>query len=261
MDQKSALIQKADELHLHLRSADDSQRALTSADVISLVDCVNQSVGFCLGFNPWPVYREILVDHVVVERWIRPKMNLPTTYLAPISEQLWDEFRSDYSHPMHSIIPCVADGLGDLPKANLERLKMLLWHMRSISFSTLPSSTRLLAICVLLDAMTKLIARAEPEDEPATNEMWTKASKELGISWDGWTSGVFERWGKYRHRLAHGWLWLDDLADPKAFFIDFPKLGSSFVIMVACLCGYRGPIQINPFEGEVVDLRDILDKK
>jgi hypothetical protein len=256
---EGALIQKGDELHLHLRSPSDSQLILATEDVVSLANHVNQSVGFCLGFNPWPAYREIRVDHVVVERWIRPRVNLPSTYFVPISEQMWSTFRSDKDSPMHSIIPCIADGLSDLTEARRDKLSTLLWHLRAISFSELPKSFRLLTVCAALDAVTKLVADVKVSEKLATDKTWKKASEVLGISWDGWTNDVFTLWGKYRHTLSHGWLWLGEAIDPRVYFADYPKLGCSFTLMVACLCGYRGPILTDPFQGTIINIPDIMD--
>ena len=258
---EGALIQKGSELHLHLRSVAGSKATLSQEDVISVVDSVNQAVGFCLGFNPWPAYREVRVDHVVIERYLSPENNLPTTFLVPISEQLWASLRSDRSSALHSLVPCIADGLRRISSAQRDKLTSLLWHMRAISLARLPQSLQMLTMCAIVDAMTKLVAGVEPDDKPATDKTWKAAGVSLGISWEKWMSDVFELWGKYRHTLSHGWLWVGDVMEPQVFFADFPKLGSSFLVMVARVCGYAGPILVDPFSSRILQIQDIMDEK
>jgi len=157
---EGALIQQELELHLHLRSREELDVDLSSQQIIDLVDQANQSVGFVLGFQPWPAYREVRIDHEVFERWLSPRFDLPTTYLAPISEGMWMHFREDRQNPIHAIIPTIAEGLGRLPKEDSKKLTTLLWHFRSGDSRDLPSSTRLLILCAVLDGLTKLIAGA-----------------------------------------------------------------------------------------------------
>src|SRR6266852_1030459 len=60
---EGALIQQELELHLHLRSREDVDVDLSPQQVTDLVDRANQSVGFVLGFQPRPAYREIRIEH------------------------------------------------------------------------------------------------------------------------------------------------------------------------------------------------------
>src|SRR5438093_1598759 len=105
---EGALIQNELELHLHLRSREDVDVDLSVEDTINVVESANQAIGFVLGFNPWPAYREIRIDHRVFERWISPQFDLPTTYLAPVSESMWTHFMNDRSNAFHRIIPAIA---------------------------------------------------------------------------------------------------------------------------------------------------------
>jgi hypothetical protein len=84
---EGALIQQELELHLHLRSREELDVDLSSQQIIDLVDQANQSVGFVLGFQPWPAYREVRIEHEVFERWLSPRFDLPTTYLAPYQRE------------------------------------------------------------------------------------------------------------------------------------------------------------------------------
>jgi hypothetical protein len=256
---EGALIQQELELHLHLRSREGATVDLSSQQIIDLVDHANQSVGFVLGFQPWPAYREIRIDHQVIERWLSPRFDLSTIYLVPASEAMWSHCRDDHSNAIHQIIPTIADGLGRLPKEDSKKLTTLLWHFRSGNDRGLPSSTRLLILCAVLDGLTKLIAGARSPKKAATRKMWKRASAKLGFSWDRWTKDVFEVWGKHRHLLAHGWLWLGEEIDAKEFFTDHSQLGCAFLTFVAAYCGYEGPIIANPFENRIITVRDIKD--
>lgn len=253
-DYEAALIQKDKELHLHLRSKDGVEN-FSADQILALVDNVNAAIGFCLGFNPWPAYREVRRDHVVVERWISPKDNLPSTYFIPITERMYGRRERQ---PEDSIIAHIADGLRGLPLVQHERLATLLWHMRSNVLSELPPATRLLIVCALLDSMTKLVCGLQPDDKPATDKTWRKASDTLGLSWESWTRDIFELWGKYRHKLSHGWLWLDEVVDTQVFYKDYPRLVCAFNLLVACLCGFRGRVLAYPYSSEIINITEIL---
>ena len=259
---QGALIQQNGEIHLHLRSTAPAP-SRSKEEIIALVDQINESVGFCFGFNPWPAYREIRFDHAIIERWAMPRSDLTTTFFAPISETLWVEHLSAAeSDPIRSIIPTIDEGLGALPAEQQKRVHILLWHMRSCALADLPDTTKLLIICTVLDGLTKLVANAQQDAKPATSHNWKTASSKLGLKWD-WTQKVFELWGKHRHLLSHGWLWNpnedDDTASSAAFFEDYPRLGSAFILMVARLCGYRGAILLHPLNYEVGSIDALVE--
>ena len=157
---EGALIQQGLELHLHLRSRRDTDIEYSEEEVTDIVDRTNQVIGFVLGFNPWPAYREIRINHKVLERWLSPSFDLPTTYLTPISKSMWAHFLGDPDNPFHKIIPTIADGLARVPQSERKKLTNLLWHFRSGTTRELPSSTRLLILCAVIDGLMKLIARA-----------------------------------------------------------------------------------------------------
>jgi hypothetical protein len=254
---EGALIQQGLELHLHLRSRKEADVDLSEEELTDIIDCANQAVGFVLGFNPWPAYREVRIDHKVVERWLSPTFDLPTTYLTPVSESMWTHFLKDKGNLFHRIVSTIADGLGRISKGDRKKLTTLLWHFRSGTSRNLPSSTRLLILCAVIDGLMKLIAGARDPKNAATDKTWRKASDSLGFSWDKWTKDVFEVWGKHRHLLGHGWLWLTEELDPHEFFTDHARLGCAFITFVAAYCGYEGPIMADPFKNRIIRIRDI----
>lgn len=215
---EGALIQEGAELHLHVRS--EAEPAVSSADAATdLIDRVAQAAAFVLGFQPWPAYREVRLDHVVLERWVSPRFDLPTNYLVPVSGAAWDHFRAEPQNPIHSIISTIADGLGRLSQQERSRLTTLLWHFRSGNIGELPSSTRLLILCAVIDGLMKLIAGFnDPKEKPATDRTWRAAAKAVGLAWDEWMKSVFELWGKHRHLLSHGWLWVEEDKPAADFF-------------------------------------------
>ena len=249
------------ELHLHLRHRNDVDLILRPDDVSAIVNCASQSVGFVMGFNPWPAYREVRVDHRIVERWISPRFNLPTTYLTPVSEGMWSHFFDDKSNAFHRIVSTIADGLRRISSDDRKKLTTLLWHFRSGTIRDLPSSTRLLILCAVLDGLMKLIACAHDSKKAATDKVWRKASDTLGFSWDNWTKNVFEVWGKHRHLLGHGWLWITEEVPAQEFFTDHARLGCALLTFVAAYCGYDGPIMADPFSNRIVTIRDIKSNK
>jgi hypothetical protein len=258
---EGALIQQGPELHLHLRSREDADVDLSSQEVSDVVDRANQSVGFVLGFNPWPAYREVRIDYRVFERWVSPRFDLATTYLAPVSEAMWTHFLGDPDNAFHKIIPTIVDGLGRVPGSERKKLTNLLWHFRSGTTRELPSSTRLLILCAVIDGLMKLIAGADDPKNAATDKIWRAASNTLNLSWDRWTKDVFEVWGKHRHFLAHGWLWLTEELAAQEFFNDQARLGCAFLTFVAAYCGYEGPIMSDPFKNRIITIRDIKEPR
>lgn len=248
---EAALIQKGEELHLHVR-----EREGTTASVSDPIDLVNRlcdAVAFTHGFQPWPVYREVRVDHRVVERWLSPKLNLKQTYLAPLSGGLGDSVRTG-SHPeLVNFIPTITDGLAGLSEQERDRLGTLLWNVRSSALGDLPSSTKLLILCAAIDGLMKLIAGADL----GTSATWRRASDRIGLNWDRWTSGIFELWGQHRHDLSHGRLWIPEDAPIDQFFTDYPRLGCAFMTVIAAFCGYEGPVIADPFSSRAVVIREL----
>lgn len=224
---------------------------------MNLVDHANQAVGFALGCPPWPAYREIRINHRIRERWLSPRFDLSTIYLTPVSEAMWVHFRNDPSNPFHEIIAIITNGLGCLAAESYKKLTTLLWHFRFGNSRNAPSSTRLLILCAVLDGLMKLVAKAEDKSHASTDKTWRKASDTLGFSWDRWTKDVFEVWGKHRHLLAHGWLWLGEELDAQEFFTDHARLGCAFLTFVAAYCGYDGPIIADPFKNRINTIADL----
>lgn len=121
------------------------------------------------------------------------------------SESMWAHFHGDQANPFHRIIPIITGGLRRISESQRKKLTMLLWHFRTGTLRTLPSSTRLLILCAVIDGLLKLIAEARDPEHAATDKTWQKANDVLGFSWDKWTSGIFEVWGK-ASSFARSWL-------------------------------------------------------
>lgn len=252
---EGALIQKSGELHLHLRSIDDD--VTSSVSPSELVDHVTQSVAFAFGFHPWPVYRELRIDHRIRERGLSPHLDLEQSFLAPVSESLWLTYHDERSNPLYSIIPTIAAGLSQLQESERSRIEKMLWIARSTDLSGMPQSTKVLILCSAFDGLLQLIAGMANDDKfPKTDRLWRKASDKLGLSWDRWTSGIFEIRGKYRNMLAHGRLWIPEERSIEDFG-DYARLGCAFMTIIAARCGYEGPVLADPFESRKVVIRDI----
>jgi hypothetical protein len=259
---QGALIRKGSELHLYVRADPDQETALTEDNVITLVDSINQAVGFALGCQPWPAYREIRLNHQVVERWLSPRFAISTSHVVPISDRMWSRQLSDLANSVRTLIPCFAEGVQRLNPQSRQRLATLLWHFRSGNISALPPSTQLLIVCASVDGLMKLVAGVEtPKAKAKTDLTWRKANDVLGFCWDKWTSDVFALWGKHRHMLAHGWLSDDAGSSIKDFFPDHAQLGCAFNTVAAAYCGYEGPILADPFEDRVLTISDIKTRK
>jgi hypothetical protein len=253
---EGAVIQSGRELHLHLRSSEPHK--WNSESWGSLVESIEQAVGFTHGFQPWPVYREARIDHRIIERWIACHQALGQTSFAPISRALWANVSGFDGDPLHQIIPTIAQGLGSLTPTMREGIKKLLWQFRATELSDLPPTTKLLMACSILDGMIKVLAgKADPKDKSPTKKTWKEAWCAAGLNWENWGSPLFELWGKHRHHLAHGWLWHSSFEEPSAYFTDYPQLCGGLNILVAAACGYDGKILTNAYRSQVVEIQSL----
>ena len=257
---EGALIQKGQELHLHLRSKESNIPA--EADWPSIVRSVERALGFTHGFHPWPAYRETRLNHRVSERSISSHLGLGQTNLSPISKSMWMNIRDLPADPLHQIIPTVAHGWGILPKPFQKGLETMLWQFRSMELSDLPGSTKLLMICAILDGTMKLLAgEDDPTSKPKTNRVWKAGCAAAGLSWDKWGDELFELYGKHRQHLAHGWLWLPSGDNPQVYFADYPKLCGGLNTLIAAACGYEGRILTNAFRAGTVIIKSLKGDK
>lgn len=253
---EGAVIQSGRELHLHIRSSEphkwDPERWC------SLVESIEQAVGFTHGFQPWPVYREVRIDHRIIERWIVCHQALGQASLSPISRTLWANVSGFDADPLHQIIPTIAEGLASLTPTMLEGIKKLLWQFRATELSDLPPTTKLLMVCSILDGMTKvLVGKTDPKAKSPTDKTWIAAVEAAGLSWEKWGSPLFELFGKYRHNLAHGWLWHSSFEEPSEYFSDYPQLCGGLNVLVAAACGYEGQILSNSYQAQAVEINSI----
>jgi len=252
-DYEAALIQKDQELHLHVRSKDNARVRRPPA----LIDRIVRSVAFAFGFHPWPSFREVRIDHRIYERWICPKFELPQTFLAPISEALWASYFGDKNNPLYRIIPTVEAGMRKQTRAERNRIETLLWHVRSSDFSQLPHSTKMLILCSAMDGLLQVITGTENEkDRLRTDRLWRKACEELRLSWEKWMSVIFKLRGRHRHDLSHGRLWV---SEDRGFedFQDYAQLGCAFMTIIAARCGYEGPILADPYKPRKAIISDL----
>lgn len=246
-DYEGALIQDKEEIHLHLRSKEGD--SVMVPEPSNLVDRVAWSVGLAFGFHPWPVYREVRIDHRVTERWLSPRLGLSQTFFGPLSESLGQHYRTERSNQLYAIIPTLAAGLSRLQNNERKRIEILLWTVRSNDLSKMPYSTKVLILCSALDGLMQVIGQlADQPKRPATNKMWRRASDELGFSWDRWTKGIFELRKKYRDDLSHGRLWVGEEQDFGETTQDYALLCCGFMTMIAARCGYEGPVIADPYK-------------
>jgi len=240
---KAALIQNELELHLHIRSRGNCKMD----DSIELTDRIIRSIGFVLGFHPWPCYREFRFNHRVIERWISPHLNLKQSFLAPISESLWATYASEKNSPLHRVIPTIEHGLKLLPKITQQRVETLLWHVRMADLASVPEETKLMTVCSAFDGLWQLVIEVADGKRLDTDKLWKAGAKRLGLSWERWAKEIFELRGKYRHHLSHGRLWLHEDGGFEEMD-DYARLGCAFMLLVAAYCGYDGPVLADPYQ-------------
>jgi hypothetical protein len=216
---EGALIEKGEELHLHLRST--GSYISNENHWTSLVKNVERSLGFTHGFHPWPAYRETRLNHRLGERWISRHLGLRQTALSPLSKAMWAHNRGSSDDPLVRIIPTIATGFAKLPDSLQNGLETMLWQFRSMELSDLPGTTKLLMICAILDGTMKLLAGAsDPSSKPKTNKVWNDGCAAAGLSWENWGKELFELYGKHRQHLAHGWLWLPVANNLQDYFVN-----------------------------------------
>jgi len=249
---RAALIQKGRELHLHVET--NSAEGSPEEGVLQLIDNVTQAVAFTHGFLPWPVYREVRVEHRVVERWFSAHLGLKQTYAGAINRRLGLQARTSAEDDARSIIPRIAVGWGKHHQEVRDRLETFLWNVRSSISTDLPASTQTLILCAALEGLVDTIVGSS---DGTARERWRRACNVLQISWEPWGFAMFERWRDPRNILAHGSFWLAEQAEPASFFNSHPQLVGAFNIMIAAFCGYRGPIVCNAFEMGIKRIDDL----
>lgn len=253
---EGALIQKGQELHLHLRSK--GSNITNEGNWSSVVSSVERALGFTHGFHPWPAYRETRMNHRVSERTISTHLGLGQTNISPISKSMWMNVRDSPTDPLHQIIPKVAEGMATLPAQFQKVLETMLWQFRSMELSDLPGSTKLLMICAILDGTMKLLAgKTDPTKKAPTDKVWKAGCSAAGLSWEKWGDELFELYGKHRQHLAHGWLWIPSSDNPNVYFSDYPKLCGGLTTIVAAACGYDGRILTNTFKSETAIIESL----
>lgn len=249
---EAALIQKGQELHLHVRPV--SGAPSSAEDSIDLVNRVRDAVAFTHGFHPWPIYQELRDDNRIITRRLSAKLNLKQSFLAPLSEAVGVRLMVTQQGEHRSIIPSIADGLARLSQEQRQRLGTLLWNVRSCDLGDLPRSTKMLILCAAFDGLMKLVAGADL----GTRDTWRRASDNLGFSWERWTDGIFELWGRHRHDLSHGQLWIPECSAAQEFFMAYPRLGGAFMTVVAAFCGYRGQMSADVLASRTVTISELM---
>ncbi len=237
---EAGLIQKDEELHLHIRNQKGSD--LRVEDPENLVDRITFAVAFTHGFQPWPVYKELRIDHRVVDRWMSTHVNLKQSWLVPISKRLGINAHVNKDAEILNIIPTIAEGFEQIPPEKFKKIKELLWHVLATDQGDLPPSTKLLMLCSALDGLIKVVVK----DVYHTLKEWKAAAETTGLSWDDWFYPIMELRKKHRDHLSHGRIWLLMESGPEAYFRDYPRLGCAFMTVIAATCGYQGAIITDP---------------
>lgn len=256
---EGALIQKGQELHMHIRTVEGHDWNRESWK--RLIKSLEQAIGFTHGFQPWPVYCELRSDGKVDERWLACHQALDQTSLSPISRSLWAQSIGNKSDPIHQIIPTIASGLLVLNDDQRKGISNLLWQFRAMELSDLPHTTKLLMVCSILDGAMKVIAgMSDPEKKPKTDKTWMSACAIACLSWEKWGNPLFELYGKYRHELAHGWLWHANYEKPTDYFNDYPKLCGGLNTLIAAACGYDGAIMSDIYKSQATIIAKIREE-
>jgi hypothetical protein len=248
---EAALIQIGKELHLHIRNRKSAEEIVE--DPQKLVERIAYAVAFTHGFQPWPVYQEIRVNHRIVERWLSGHLNLGQSTLAPVSERLGFSARMNEEPQLMAIIPRIVDGLGRMPSEHFGSIRQLTWHVLSADLGELPPATQLLIVCSALDGLMKVIGG----DQNHTLKEWMSAARATGVSWEEWVSGVMEIRKKHRDNLSHGRLWILEEISNEAYFEDYPQLGGAFMTVIAAYCGYDGSIMLRTPNGAVTRISNL----
>lgn len=245
----AALIQRDDEIHLHIRNRKDSE--IRIEDPASLIDRIVFAVAFIHGFQPWPAYKELRIDHRVVERWVSTNIHLKQSWFAPIPERLGMHAHVKQDMEIMNVLPTITRGLGALEPDVHEKIKILLWHVLATDMGDLPPATKTLMLCSSLDGLTKVIGK----DVDNTLNEWKAAAKTTGLSWENWLHPVMEVRKRHRDHLSHGRLWRLMETGPEAYFTDYPRLGSGFMTLIAAACGYEGTVISTPNGNEAVRIK------
>lgn len=235
-----ALIQRDDELHLHVQS--DEEAEFLSRDPEILFRAMVEMTGFTHGFEPLPIYERFVVDGSEGRAVVKPDISLRQARTVPLPRRHWSGCRHAGDDDAMNILATLAEGFERLSQKQRERLHFLLWNMRASETAELPNSTEALIVCSALDGLMRIAGNTE--EERSTKAVWEAAARKLGLAWDtGWFHEVYRLRPKHRNALAHGRLWhIEESGDFAALTEDIPRLRRAFNAIFCLLCGYRGPV-------------------
>jgi hypothetical protein len=74
----------------------------------------------------------------------------------------------------------------------------------------------------------------------------------LGLPWDECFKGIHAVWKKMRNPLSHGKHQEINATNAERRLLALSQLGGAFNVLVAAYLGYRGAIQVSPYENRVL---------
>jgi hypothetical protein len=283
---KAAIVQDGDDLDVYLRfehaesdnGCDDEQKFNSLLSGVGLAHCV----------NALPFYFERVQDTHTINRWLRPMFQASKPSLTPFWEGMCHG--SSGCERLMNIAAEAFHKAGD----SAAPLKHLLAVFHESDEPGIPFEVRLLTVCTLLEGLVahllgerlaapaaftnakqQAIKWAEERSadvsctDPDWNrlveylkgwgytrpeEKWRRLCEVLGLPWNGCFDGIHAIWKEMRDPLSHGKHQEVSATNAGRQLMALSQLGGAFNVLAAAYLGYRGPIQVSPYENRVLTI-------
>jgi hypothetical protein len=283
---KAALVQNGDDLDVYLRlerlesdgGNEDESKFTSLLSGVGLAHCV----------NPLPFYFERIEDTHIINRWLRPMFQTSKPSLTPF----WEGLRHSHSG-CERLISIAAEafhkaGDGAAP------LKHLVAVFHESDEPSIPFEVRLLTVCTLLEGLVahllgeriaapdeftnakqQAIKWAEERNADLSSkgadwsrlvgylkgwgytrpeEKWRRLCEVLGLPWEECFKGIHAVWKEMRNPLSHGKHQEVNATNAGRQLLALSQLGGAFNVLAAAYLGYKGAIQISPYENRILTI-------
>lgn len=283
---KAAIVQDGSDLDVYLR-CEHAESESGSGDEQKF-DSLLSGVGLAHCVNALPFYFERVQDTHTINRWLRPMFQASKPSLTPFWEGMC------HSHSGCQRLISLAAEAFHKAGGGAAPLKHLLAVFHESDEPSIPFEVRLLTVCTLLEGLVahllgerlavptefmnakqQAIKWAEERNADQSSkdadwgrlvgylhgwgytrpeEKWRRLCEVLGLPWDENFKSIHAMWKEMRNPLSHGKHQEVNATNAGRQLMALSRLGGAFNVLVAAYLGYRGPIQLSPYENRVLTI-------
>jgi hypothetical protein len=283
------LHQDDDDLEVHLHYKESDQGEGDAAAVEKRFEAILNAVGLSHAVNALPYYYEHETNGSLKNRWLRPMFTRDRGSLTPF----WKAMQhSDLKCKTFLSVAAEFFSKPDKKLDAIKRLLWLFHDTDSVQIplpTKLLSVCSLIEglVTVLLDqrvnaaeefgavkkeAITWASSNEGTSEERhqrfwgrltgylkswgfvRPEEKWRALCENLGLPWEAQLKPVHDTWKKMRNPLAHGGQGEANASSAGDELTALSQIGGAFLVLIAAHIGYRGSIQISPYENKVISI-------